>query len=134
MNEDDICLADCATMHTILREKKYFLNLIVTNASVSIISGTLDLIEGSGRANIMIPNGTRFHISDGLYSSKLIRNLLSFKDIRKNGYHIETMIGGNKDSLYITSIIYEKKIVAEKLPAFSFELYHTTINQLSHML
>ena len=41
--------------------KKYFLNLIVTNASVSTISGTLDLIEGSKRANIMLPNGTRFH-------------------------------------------------------------------------
>ena len=134
MNEGDICLADCATMHTILREKKYFLNLIVTNASVSTISGTLDLIEGSRRANIMLSNGTRFYINDGLYSSKLTRNLLSFKDIRKNGYHIETMNEDNKDSLYITSIIYEKNIVAEKLPPFFFELYHTTINQLSHML
>ena len=34
MNDGDICLADCATTYTILREKKYFLNLIVTNASV----------------------------------------------------------------------------------------------------
>ena len=35
---------------------------------------------------------------------------------------------GNKESLYITSVIYGKKIVAEKLPAFSSRLYHTTIN------
>ena len=33
-------------------------------------------------------------------------------------------------SLYITSIIYEKKIVAENLPAFSFGLYHTTIKPI----
>ena len=39
----------------------------------------------------MLLNGTRFHINDALYSSKSTRNLLSYKDIRKNGYHIESM-------------------------------------------
>ena len=78
----------------------------------------------------MLPNGTRFHINDVLYSSKSTRNLLSFKDISKNGYHIETMNEGNKESLYITSIIYGKKIVAKKLPGFSSRLYHTTINPI----
>ena len=110
MNDGNICLAHCATMHTIIREKKYFLNLIVTNVSVSTIFGTSDLIEGRGRANIMLPNGIRFHINDALYYRKSIRNLLSFKDIRKNGYHIETMNEGNKESLYITSIISGKNI------------------------
>ena len=130
MNDDDICLADCATTYTILREKTYVLNLIVTNASVSTIYGTSNLIEGSGIANIMLPNGTRFHINDALYSSKLTRNLISFKDICKNGYHIETMNEGNKECLYITSIIYGKKIVVKKLPAFSSGLYHTTIKPI----
>ena len=96
MNDGDICLADCETTHTILREKKYFSNLIVTNASVSTISGTSYLIEGSGRANIMLPNGLRFHINDALYSSKSTRSLLYFKDIRNNGYYIETMNEGNE--------------------------------------
>ena len=58
----------------------------------------------------MLPDGTRFHINDALYSRKSTRNLLNFKDIRKNGYHIETVNEGNKESLYITSIIYGKKI------------------------
>ena len=78
----------------------------------------------------MLPNGTRFHINDALYSSKSTRDLLSFKDICKNGYHIETMNEGNKESLYITSIIYGKNIVAEKLPTFSFRLYYTTIKPI----
>ena len=130
MNDGDICLANCATMHAILRERKYFINLIVTNASVSTISSTSDLIKGSGRANIMRPNGTRFHNNDALYSSKSTRNLLSFKDIRKNGYHIETVNEGNKESLYITSIIYGKNIVAKKLPTFSSGLYHMTIKPI----
>ena len=92
----DVCLTDCVTTHTIFREKIYFFNLITTNTSVSTISGTSILIEGSGRGNIVLPNRTRFHINDALYSSKSRRNLLSFKDIRRNGYHIETMNEGNK--------------------------------------
>ena len=63
-------------------------------------------------------------------NSKSTRNLFSFKDIRKNGYHIETMNEGNKEYLYITSIIYGKKIVLEKLSAFSSGLYHTTIKPI----
>ena len=114
MNEGDVCLADCATTHTILREKIYFFNLITTNTSVSTISGTSNLIEGSGRANIVLPNGTRFYINDALYSSKSRRNLLSFKYIRRIGYHIENMNEGNKECLYITSIISGKKDCCRK--------------------
>ena len=95
MNEGNVCLVDCATTHTILRDKRYFLDLTLTNANVSTISGTTNLIEGFGRVNITLPNGTRFHINDVLYFSKSTRNLLSFKDICINGYHIETMNEGN---------------------------------------
>ena len=130
MNEGDVYLADYVTTHTIVREKIYFFNLITTNTSVSTISGTSNLIEGFGRANIVLPNGTRFHINDALYSSKSRRNLLSFKHIRRNGYHIETMNEGNKECLYITSIISGKKIVVEKLSAFSSGLYHTIIKSI----
>ena len=91
MNEDDICLADYATIHTILRDKRYFFKFTIIKANVSTISGTTNLVEGFGGANIMLPNGTRFHINDALYSNKSKRNLLSFKYIRRNGYHIETM-------------------------------------------
>ena len=37
---------------------------------------------------------------------------------------------GNKESLYITSIISRKTIVAKKLSAFSIGLYHTTIKPI----
>ena len=100
MNEGDVCLADYAITHTILRDKRYFLDLTLTNANVSTISGTSNLIESSRRANIMLPKGTRFHINDALYSSKSTRNLLSFKDIYRNGYHIENM------NEYIMSLLY----------------------------
>ena len=58
MNESDLCLVDYATTHTILQDKRYFLDLTLTNANVSTISSTTNLIEGSRRANIMLPNGT----------------------------------------------------------------------------
>ena len=128
MNDGDVCLADYASTHTILWDKRYFLSLTLTSGNVSIISGTSNLIEGYGRTYIMLPKGTRFHINDALYYSKSIRNLLSFKDIRRNGYHIETM--NDKECLYITSIVYGKKLVVETLLAFSTGLYHTTIKPI----
>ena len=48
---------------------------------MNTISGSEKLIEGSGRANILLPGGTKIHIDDALYSTKSQRNLLSFKDI-----------------------------------------------------
>ena len=91
MNKGGVCLADCATTHTILRDKRYFLDLTLTNANVSTVFGTTNFIEGSRRAKIMLPNGTGFHINDALYFSKSTRNLIGFKDIRRNRYHIVTM-------------------------------------------
>ena len=116
--------------HTIFRDKRYFLELTLIKANVSTISGTTNLVEGFEIANITLPNGTRFHINDALYSSKSRRNFLSFKDIRRNGYHIETMNEDNVEYLYITSIISGKKLIMKKLLAFSSRLYHTTIKSI----
>ena len=130
MNENDLCLADCATIHTIFRDKRYFLELTLIKTNVSTIFGTTNLVEGSRRTNITLPNGTRFHINDTLYSSKSRRNLLSFKYIRRNGYHIETMNEDNVEYFYITFIIFGQKLIMEKLPAFSSRLYHITIKPI----
>jgi len=97
--------ADSCTTHTIFRNKKYFQYLISNKASVNTISSFSNLIEGSVRANIVLPKGTKFYIDDALYSSKSRRNLISFIDIRVNGYHVETTNEGSDEYLYITSII-----------------------------
>ena len=78
----------------------------------------------------MLPNRTRFHINDALYFDTSKRNFLSFKDIHRNGYHIETMNEDNVEYLYITSIISDQKLIMEKLSAFPFGLYHTTIKPI----
>ena len=100
MNRENFCLADSTTTHMILKDKKYFKILKLCN--VNTISGSSNLIEGSGRAT-MLPKGTKLCINDALYSSKSSRNLLKFKDIRYKGYHI-----------YIN--IYKSRSLKEVLP------------------
>jgi hypothetical protein len=108
---EDLCLADSCTTHTTLRDKKYFQYLILNKASINTISGLSNLIKGSGRANIILPKGTKFCIDDVLYSSKSRRNLISFKDIRLNDYHVETTNEDSDEYLYITSIISDQKLI-----------------------
>ena len=68
-NDGDICLADSATTHTILHDRKYFSSLILTRVGVTTISKPSDVIEGSGKAQIMLPNGTIFSIQNALYAT-----------------------------------------------------------------
>ncbi|GAV69398.1 hypothetical protein CFOL_v3_12899, partial [Cephalotus follicularis] len=92
-------------------------------ANVGTISGTSDLIEGFGMTSFVLLNGTQMRITDVLYSTKSRRNLLSFKDIRRNGYHIETTNENGKEYLYITGNASDRKQILEKLPRLSFGLY-----------
>ncbi|GAV92723.1 hypothetical protein CFOL_v3_36101, partial [Cephalotus follicularis] len=101
MDIEDICIADSATTHTILQNEKYFSHLTITKANVGTISGTSDIIEGYGIVSFVLSNGTQMRITDALYSTKSRRNLLSFKDILRNGYHIETTNENGKEYLYI---------------------------------
>jgi hypothetical protein len=93
------CLVDSGTTNTILKNKKYFSQLSSAETHVNIIFGISNLIEGSGRACILLPEGTKLIINNTLYSSKSRKKLLSFKDIWRNGYHIETMTENNIEYL-----------------------------------
>jgi hypothetical protein len=127
---ENLCLIDSCTMHTIFKNKKYFQYLILNKTSVNIILGSSNLIEGSGRANIILPKGTKFCIDDALYSSKSRKKLISFKDTHVNGYHVEIIYEGNNEYLYITSIILGQKLILDKLLPFSSGLYYTTIRTI----
>ena len=124
--DGDLCLADSASTHTIIKDKKYFSSLKIKDyaGSVSTISGNAKIIMGSGRAKFSMPGGTIFEINDALYSPESHRNLLSFKDIRRNGYHIETM---SKDGIEFLCIKSERKHILEELRMLSSGLYCTKI-------
>ena len=105
----DACLVDCATTHTILHDKKYLTNLSLVKSNVNTISGPIDLIQSFGRATIILLSETKIHINDALYYAKSKQNLLSFKDIPQNGYHIETMNDDSNKYLLISLVISGKK-------------------------
>ncbi|PIN02181.1 hypothetical protein CDL12_25311 [Handroanthus impetiginosus] len=121
--EEDVCLIDSGTIHTILKNMNYFFHLKLGETNVNTISGSAKLIEGSGRANIWLLEGTKLVIDNALFSSKSRKNLFSFKDIRQNGYHIETMNDSNVEYLCIT----KNQHVVEKFPSVSSGLYCTKI-------
>jgi len=73
-NDEDLCLANSATTHTILKSNKFFSCLVMCEVNVSTISGTTNIIEGSGRATVLLPRGTRLHIKNAFYSPKSNRN------------------------------------------------------------
>ena len=74
-----------------------------------------------------MPKSTKFCIDNALYSSKSNKNLLNFKDMHYNGYHIKTNNEGSEEFLYITSIVSGQKLILEKLSIFSSVLYYTTM-------
>ena len=112
--EEDICLIDSGTTHTVLKSKVYFSYLVTQDATIHTISESAKLIQVSERAIIILSCGTKVNIDEALYSTKSQRNLLSFKDIRQNGYHIETMCEGNLEYLNIIKMSLGKKYVLGK--------------------
>ncbi|KAL1219805.1 Retrovirus-related Pol polyprotein from transposon TNT 1-94 [Cardamine amara subsp. amara] len=131
MSDDkDIFVVDSGSSNTILRDKRYFINLTLKNANICTIAGMANLIEGYGQANILLPKGTHLEIYDALYSPSSKRSLLSFKDIRMNGLHIETKGEGNKEFLMIFEIAQGHKKVLETIPAISTGLYCAKINMI----
>ena len=72
---------------------------------------------------MMLPNDTHLLIKDALFSSSSRRNLISFKDIRMNGYHIEAVSEGNQEYLCIVTRIGSQKQILEKLSVKVFAGY-----------
>ncbi|RDX60110.1 hypothetical protein CR513_61779, partial [Mucuna pruriens] len=111
-------LAHKATTHMILMNNKFFSSLLMQEVDVSTISRTTNIIEGSKKANILLHGGTKLHIDNALYYSKSHINLLSFKDICLNAYHIETKNEGSIEYLYIMKLKLNKKYILKKLLTF----------------
>ena len=54
------------------------------------IVGCDALIVGLGRATITLPIGTQITMEDALLYPDSTRTILSFRDVRKNGFHVKT--------------------------------------------
>ena len=100
--DEEMCLVDSGTTNSILREIKYFQTLTKSKGNVLTIAGRDAIIAGSRRAIITLPMGTTITIEDALLYPDSTRTLLSYRDIRKNRYHIETHHQNNEEFLLIT--------------------------------
>jgi len=83
IEDEDIFLANNASMHTIFKDKTYFSSPEIKDfdRSVSTIYGHAKIIIGFGEANFTMLKKTHFKVNDALYSPKSHKNLISFKDI-----------------------------------------------------
>ena len=73
----EICIPDSGTTHTILKHKRYFSELKPTKAIINTISGPVDLIEGTGKASFILPNGINFFIKD-VFFTKIQKKFVEF--------------------------------------------------------
>jgi hypothetical protein len=90
--KEELWLVDSCTTNSILREIKYFQTLKKRDGKVLTIVGRDAMIVGSGRATITLLMGTQLVIKDTLLYPNSTRTLISFRDIRQNRFHIETMM------------------------------------------
>ncbi|KAL9165046.1 hypothetical protein ABFS82_06G145400 [Erythranthe guttata] len=123
MDKYDYCLLDSATTHSIFNNKIYFSSVTSCKAQVKTIAGSAEIIDGSGNATIVLPNGTTLHIENALISGRSNKNLLSFKDVGRNEYHLETQVENTVECLCVTSYVMDKRIVHEKFEATASGLY-----------
>ena len=121
------CLADSGTTHTILRNRQLFTELVPYKSSMTTLIGTSPVVKGRGTAEFMLPNGTVINVIDALYAPRINRTLLSFKDIRANGYHLDTYEENSNEFLCITSQEHGRRRILEKMSCIEDNgLYLTT--------
>jgi hypothetical protein len=113
---EDICIVDSGTTNTILRETKYFHTITKNVGSITTIAGSDLCVIGSGKATITLPMGTQIEIKEALLYPESTRTLLSFRDIRANGFHVETIEENGKEYLCIIKYGEHDKEVIEKFP------------------
>jgi hypothetical protein len=97
------------------------------------IAGRDATIVGSGRATIVLLMGTQITIEDALLYPDSNRTLLSYRDIRQNGFHIETHDDNNEEILFVTKNSKYGKRIVEKIPSFPSGLYYTYIKLVPHV-
>lgn len=131
---DELCLVESGTTNSILREIKYFQALKKREGKVLTIAGRDTVIFGSGRATITLPMDTQITIEDALLYPDSTHTLLSYRDIRQIGFHIETHMHNREEFLLLTKQKGYGKRICEKIPSLTLGLYYTYIKPIAHVV
>lgn len=75
--EEEICLVDSGTTNNVLRDTRYFQTLRKYKEDITTITGSGKQIIGTGRAMIVLPNGTTLVIAEALLYPESTRTLLT---------------------------------------------------------
>ena len=127
MAKAEIFLVDSGTTNRILRETRYFQTLTKKNGNIMTIARNNAHIVGTETATLVLPMGTQIFVKDALLYPNSKCTLLSFKDIRANGFHVETEIEHGTEYLLITKFDGYQKRVVERLPSSPSGLYYMYI-------
>jgi hypothetical protein len=92
------------------------------------------MIVGSSRATIILPMVTQIVIEDALLYHDSTRTLLSYRDICKNGIHVETYDEDKEEFLILTKLTGYGKQICEKIPTLESGLYYTYIKSINHVI
>ena len=114
-------LVNSATTDTILRDKKCFSYLgPVMTKHITTVTGSHLISYQIGEACLVMPKGTHIRISRVVYLPMSTRNLLSFQDIRRNGFHLRT---AEEDNQELLQILDREGCPIENIPAYSSRMY-----------
>lgn len=130
LDDPTSCIIDSGTSHTILRNRNYFKGITPSHRHITTITGEQRIEEGHGPAVVILPKGTTIEIESAIFAPKATRNLLSFRDIRANGLHIQTGMQDSKEVIHLISRSPEGSIIKETLTAFPLGLYATETHTL----
>ena len=112
-------LLDSATTHTILRDKKFFdvnhlSNWQTRNLITMAGSNVFRFQEGS--AKVILPEGNTITCMRAMFSPSAPRSLISYRDIRTNGFHLSTKILDRREALVF---VQNNKVVETAFAAAS---------------
>lgn len=74
-----------------------------------MICSVTDIIDIYRNTHLVLPNDSQIIIDDARLSIKLKKKFASFRDICRNGYHIEKNDKHDAECLYITSMFFEER-------------------------
>ena len=91
----DLALIDSATTHSIFNNSKYFKFSSPVESwqecNLVTITGSQDFKYREGPATFTLSDGTEITCANAMYSPSAPRNLISYRDLRKNRIHVLTI-------------------------------------------
>lgn len=121
-------MLDSCTTHSILTDRSFFVWLDpIAKHSVKTITGTTKVMQQFGKASITLPNGMALLINKAVYNPKATRNLISFRDVRENSFHITTAVSNDIEYLYIT----KNGEIKETFKAYQNGLYSSECHSIT---